>query len=74
MNSMEIVVLLEHVIFLSRRCKSQMMLMKKLKYQIGQVIVNLDALIEVVNVESERIGKALFQGKQVERLRSTQQL
>ena len=32
------------------------------------------SLIEVVNVESERIGKVLFQGKQVERLRSTQQL
>ena len=43
---MEIVVLLEHVIFLSRGCKRQMMLMKKLKYQIGQVIVNLDALAD----------------------------
>ena len=73
MSTMEFVVLLEHVSLLSRGCKSQMMLMKKLKHQIGQVIMNLDALIEVFDVESERIGKVLFQGKQVERLRSTQQ-
>ena len=59
---MEIVVLLEHVGLLSRGCKSQMMLMKKLKHQIGQVIMNLDALIEVFDVEPERIGKVLFQG------------
>ena len=51
MSSMEIIVLLEHVPFLGRGCKSQMMLMKKLNYQIGQVIVNLDALIEVVKIE-----------------------
>ena len=70
MSSMEIIVLLEHVTFLG--CKSQMMLMKKLNYQIGQVIVNLDALIEVVKFEPKRIGEVLFQGKQVERLRSAQ--
>ena len=72
MSSMEIIVLLQHVTFLGRGCKSQMMLMKKLNYQIGQVIVNLDALIEVVKVEPKRIGEVVFQGKQVERLRSAQ--
>ena len=36
------------------------MLVKKLDYQIGQVVVNLDALIEVAKVEPQRIGKVLF--------------
>ena len=49
------------------------MLMKKPR-EIGQVIMNLDALIEVFDVESEWVGKVLFQGEQVERLRSTKQL
>ena len=44
------------------------MLVKKLKHQIGQVVVKLDALIEVVKVEPQQIGKVLFQSKQVERL------
>ena len=44
------------------------MLLKKLKYQAGQMVVNLDPLIEVINVETQRVGKVLFQGEQVERL------
>ena len=45
-----------------------MVLLKKLKHQVGQMVVNLDALVEVVKVEPQRVGKVLFQSKQVDRL------
>ena len=40
MSSLETVVLLEHVTFLRRGCKSHMMLLKKLEHKIAQVIVD----------------------------------
>ena len=45
-----------------------MVLLKELKYQVGQMVMNLDLLMEVIEVESQRIGKVLFQGEQVDRL------
>ena len=45
MCSLEIVVLLKRLIFLSMGCESLMMLLKKLKHQIAQVIVDLDPLM-----------------------------
>ena len=59
-------VLFDHVICLGGRCERGVMLLKKLKYQAGQMVVDLDALIEVVDVETQRVGKVLFQGEQVE--------
>ena len=56
MSSLEIVVLLKHLIFLSMGYESLMMLLKKLKRKIAQMIVDLDPLIEVINVESQRVG------------------
>ena len=38
------------------------MLLKKLKYQAGQMVMNLDALIEVIDVETQRVGKVHFPG------------
>ena len=45
-----------------------MVLLKKLKYQAGQMVMNLDPLIEVIDVETQRVGKVLLQGEQVDRL------
>ena len=50
------------------RRESCVVLLEKLKYQVGQMVMNLDPLIEVVEVEPQRIGKVLFQGEQVDRL------
>ena len=36
-----------------------MMLLKKLKDKIAQVLVDLDPLIEVINVESQQVGQVL---------------
>ena len=66
MCTMQIIELLDHVIGLGSRCERGVMLLKKLKYQVGQMVVDLDALIEVINVETQHVGKVLFQGEQVE--------
>ena len=70
----EVVVLLQRLIFLTMGHESLMMLLKKLKHKIAQVLVDLDPLIEVINVESQRVGQVFLQSKQVEGLRSTEQL
>ena len=66
MCTIQIIELLDHVIGLGGRCERGVMLLKKLKYQVGQMFVDLDALIEVINVETQRVGKVLLQSEQVE--------
>ena len=51
-----------------------MMLLKKLKHKIAQVLVDLDPLIEVINVESHRVCQVFLQSEQVQGLGSTEQL
>ena len=44
------------------------MLIQEFQDEIGQVLVNLDPLVEIVDVQPHRTSKILFQGKQVEGL------
>ena len=47
-------------------------LRKVLEDVVGQMLMNLDALIEVLQVESQRAGRVLLEGKKVKLLRSAQ--
>ena len=51
-----------------------MMLLKKLKHKIAQVLVDFDPLIEVINVESHRVCQVFLQSEPVQGLGWTEQL
>ena len=70
MFTFKVVILLQRVIFRRMGFEGLMMLMKELKYEIAQVLMDLDPLIEVINVEAHRACKVLLQSEQVQGLGS----